>query len=75
MRIVVFGAGAVGGYYGALLQAGGHDVVFVARGATLAALRRRGLRIERPEGPLVSRPSTRPTGSTTPRRPRPCWSA
>lgn len=53
MRFVVFGAGAVGGYYGALLRAAGHDVVFVARGATLAALRARGLRIERPEGPLV----------------------
>lgn len=53
MRFVVFGAGAVGGYYGALLQAGGHDVVFVARGATLAALRRRGLRIERANGPIV----------------------
>lgn len=56
MRFVVFGAGAVGGYYGAMLQAGGHDVVFVARGATLEALRARGLRIEQPGGPLVARP-------------------
>jgi 2-dehydropantoate 2-reductase len=53
MRVLVHGAGAVGGYYGACLQAGGHDVTFVARGATLAALRRRGLTIERTEGPLA----------------------
>ncbi len=53
MRFVVVGAGAVGGYYGALLQRGGHAVTFVARGATLEALRARGLRIERPEGPIA----------------------
>jgi 2-dehydropantoate 2-reductase len=53
MRFVVFGTGAVGGYYGALLQVGGHEVVFVARGQTAAALRARGLRIDRPDGALV----------------------
>jgi 2-dehydropantoate 2-reductase len=52
MHVLVHGAGAVGGYYGACLQIGGHDVTFVARGATLGALRRRGLTIERAEGPL-----------------------
>ncbi len=40
------GAGGVGSYYGGRLAAGGHDVSFVARGATLDALRRSGLRIE-----------------------------
>jgi len=53
MRFIVFGAGAVGGYYGALLQTAGHDVTFVARGRTLEVLRRRGLRIERAGAPLV----------------------
>ena len=43
MRILVHGAGAVGGYFGALLARGGHDVTFVARGENLAALRARGL--------------------------------
>jgi 2-dehydropantoate 2-reductase len=46
MRILVYGAGAVGGYFGALLARGGHDVSFVARGATLDALRAHGLTVE-----------------------------
>jgi 2-dehydropantoate 2-reductase len=46
MRVLVVGAGAVGGYFGALLARGGHDVAFVARGANLAALRAQGLRVE-----------------------------
>jgi 2-dehydropantoate 2-reductase len=43
--IAVVGAGAVGGYFGGLLTAAGSDVRFLARGASLAALRRPGLRI------------------------------
>ena len=46
MRMVVFGAGAVGTFFGALLARGGQDVWFVARGAQLEALRRDGIRIE-----------------------------
>jgi 2-dehydropantoate 2-reductase len=46
MRIVVFGAGAVGSFFGALLVRGGQDVTFIARGAQLEALRRSGIRIE-----------------------------
>jgi 2-dehydropantoate 2-reductase len=44
-RILVFGAGAIGGYYGAALQRGGHEVVFVARSSNLEALRTSGLRV------------------------------
>src|SRR2546428_3871074 len=46
MRIAVVGAGGIGGYYGALLHQAGHDVAFLARGAHLAAMRERGLRLE-----------------------------
>ena len=35
MKIVVMGAGALGGYYGSFLQRAGHDVVYVARGEHL----------------------------------------
>jgi 2-dehydropantoate 2-reductase len=45
MHVLVYGTGAVGGYFGALLGRGGHDVTLVARGANLDALRRDGLRV------------------------------
>lgn len=45
MQIVVYGAGAVGCFWGALLARAGHDVRFIARGAQLEALRTSGLRI------------------------------
>jgi 2-dehydropantoate 2-reductase len=50
MRIAVIGAGGVGGYFGARLAQAGHDVVFVARGAHLAAIRECGLAIESARG-------------------------
>lgn len=45
MRVCVYGAGAIGGFLGARLGAQGHAVSAVARGATLAALARDGLRL------------------------------
>jgi 2-dehydropantoate 2-reductase len=50
MKIAVFGAGAVGAYFGGRLAAAGSDVTFIARGANLAALLSRGLRITSPKG-------------------------
>jgi 2-dehydropantoate 2-reductase len=52
MRIVVMGAGAVGGYFGAKLAAAGHDMVFIARGKHLDALRREGLRVRSSGGEM-----------------------
>ncbi|MBM3598067.1 MAG: 2-dehydropantoate 2-reductase [Alphaproteobacteria bacterium] len=52
MNIVIFGTGAVGGYFGARLAAAGNRVSFVARGAQLEGLRRNGLRIVSPKGDL-----------------------
>jgi 2-dehydropantoate 2-reductase len=43
MRIAVMGAGGTGGYFGGLLARAGEDVTFIARGAHLEAMRRRGL--------------------------------
>ena len=48
MRIAIVGSGAVGGYFGAKLARSGQDVVFIARGAHLAAIRSGGLRIQSP---------------------------
>jgi 2-dehydropantoate 2-reductase len=50
MRTLVMGTGAVGAYFGGLLARAGAEVVFVARGANLAALQARGLRIESGNG-------------------------
>jgi 2-dehydropantoate 2-reductase len=46
MRIVVMGAGGVGGYFGGRLALAGNDVTFIARGAHGEAIRRNGLRAE-----------------------------
>ena len=50
MRIAVIGAGGIGAILGASLARAGTDVVFVARGAHLAAMRDIGLRIESDRG-------------------------
>jgi len=46
MRIAVVGVGGTGGYFGGLLARACEDVTFVARGATLAALRADGLTVK-----------------------------
>jgi 2-dehydropantoate 2-reductase len=53
MRIAVVGVGGVGGYFGGKLAQAGHDVVFIARGATLEALRSRGLRVDSVNGDFL----------------------
>jgi len=50
MRIAVIGAGGIGGIYGASLANAGAEVIFVARGSHLAAMRENGLRIEGDRG-------------------------
>jgi 2-dehydropantoate 2-reductase len=52
MKIAAMAAGAVGGYFGARMQAAGHDVFFIARGAHLDAIRKDGLRVESVHGNL-----------------------
>jgi 2-dehydropantoate 2-reductase len=56
MRIAVFGAGGVGGYFGGRLAQAGEPVVFIARGAHLQALRARGLRVESVAGDFTVSP-------------------
>lgn len=46
MKIAIMGSGGIGGYYGAMLQNGGADVTFIARGEQLAALRQNGIAVE-----------------------------
>lgn len=56
MKIVIAGAGAIGGYIGGKLTRAGADVVLHARGPHLEAMRERGLRIISPEGDFEVRP-------------------
>ncbi len=56
MRILILGAGAVGGYVGARLLAAGADVFFLARGERLKNLNENGLVIRSPLGGFSGRP-------------------
>lgn len=46
MRFAVYGAGAVGCYFGGMLARAGHDVVLIGRSRHAAAISRRGLRFQ-----------------------------
>ncbi len=50
MRVTIYGAGALGCYFGARLQKAGHDVTYVARGPHLEAMQKNGLSVEIPAG-------------------------
>ena len=56
MRIAVFGAGGVGGYFGGRLAQAGEDVIFIARGEHLQAMLTYGLRVDSVKGDFVLKP-------------------
>jgi 2-dehydropantoate 2-reductase len=56
MKIAIFGAGAVGGYFGGRLAQGGEEVVFIARGKHLQALQAKGLRVDSINGDFTVHP-------------------
>ena len=56
MRIAVFGAGGVGGYFGGRLAQAGEDVVFIARGDHLKAMLTHGLRVDSVKGDFMLKP-------------------
>ena len=57
MRILVIGAGAVGGYFGGRLAAAGRDVTFLVREGRAEQLRRTGLQIFDVYGDVTVPPS------------------
>ena len=57
MRIAVFGVGGVGGYFGGRLAQAGEDVVFLARGEHLRAIREHGLRVDSINGDFTIQPA------------------
>jgi 2-dehydropantoate 2-reductase len=50
---MIFGTGGVGGYFGGRLAQAGRDVVFIARGKHLQAIRTHGLRVDSIKGDFV----------------------
>jgi 2-dehydropantoate 2-reductase len=56
MRILIVGAGAVGGYFGGRLAQAGRDVTFLVRPVRAKQLSRDGLRIVSPHGDAVLSP-------------------
>ncbi|MEO8910633.1 MAG: ketopantoate reductase family protein [Gemmatimonadaceae bacterium] len=56
LRIVVLGAGGVGGWYGGSLALAGHDVTLLARDAHLGAIREHGLELRSPDGSVRHAP-------------------
>ena len=68
MKILVYGAGAIGGYLGAILSAAGEDVTLVARGAQYEAMASRGVILE---GPKSGRPEPIPVRAVRPGEEKP----
>jgi 2-dehydropantoate 2-reductase len=58
MRIVVFGTGGVGGFFGGRLAQAAEEVTFIARGEHLRAIKANGLKIDSPNGDFVIYPAT-----------------
>jgi 2-dehydropantoate 2-reductase len=55
VRVAILGAGATGGFLGARLARAGADVVLIARGPHLQAMRESGLRLIEPGGESIVR--------------------
>jgi 2-dehydropantoate 2-reductase len=53
MKIVIYGTGGVGGYFGAKLALAGEDVVFIARGEHLQTIQQNGLHLETDQGEIL----------------------
>jgi 2-dehydropantoate 2-reductase len=62
MRILVIGAGALGGYFGGCLARAGRDVTFMARSRRAEQLAREGLQIVSPHGDFTVSVATVPAG-------------
>ena len=57
MRIAIFGAGGIGGYLGGRLSQAGEEVVLIARGEHLQAIKEHGLRVDSIKGDFVATPA------------------
>lgn len=58
MKIAVIGTGGVGGYFGGRLAQNGNEVIFLARGEHLKAIRENGLKVKSIIGAFIIDPAT-----------------
>ena len=65
MRILVLGAGAIGGYFGGRLVQAGGDVAFLVRERRAEQLRARGLVVRSPHGDFTVPARTTAVPSTS----------
>ena len=72
MRVLVVGAGALGGYFGGRLFEAGREVAFLVRPRRAEQIARHGLRIESAHGHAHLRPRTVQAGAN--RAGRTIWS-
>lgn len=66
MRILILGAGGIGGYFGARLIEAGADITFLVREQRRQRLAKDGLRIESPHGNLTLQVKTVTADTVTP---------
>jgi 2-dehydropantoate 2-reductase len=57
MKIGIIGTGGVGGYFGGKLALAGHEVIFIARGAHLEAIKQNGLQVKSLNGNFTIQPA------------------
>jgi 2-dehydropantoate 2-reductase len=57
LRIAIFGAGGIGGYLGGRLSQAGEEVVLIARGEHLQAIKEHGLKVDSIKGDFVATPA------------------
>ena len=55
-KIIVVGAGGVGGFFGAKMSKAGYDLGFIARGPHKKAIEKHGLKIKSIDGDFIARP-------------------
>lgn len=58
MKILILGAGGIGGYFGAHLMKAGADITYLVRAKRKALIDAQGLRVETPRGVWVVQPRT-----------------
>lgn len=57
MKILIYGTGGVGGYFGGRLAQAGHDVTFIARNESLKAIKENGLIVKSVNGDFTIKPA------------------